>query len=316
MYDPSRDSMNQGLPYSQAPAASPYAPQQQQQQQQSNVPGMYPHQQQPNQPFVSQPYAAAQAASSMQHQHQQHGGYQQHPSTMMANLQQGGPAGPGHPYAMQQQQSQLQPPMMSAPQQQMMSVGGPFVGASQFHPLGAPNALPGVYPSPLPGAPFQQQKPSHQAPMDILGLADKAASAVQALAKQGGVAMTSPAMSAYASTVQQQHHHQQQHHQPPQGSGSAYQPFPRSSAAGPNMGGLPPPPPPPFSSSGPPYGMQQGGQQMPYGLQQFPPQGQSPPISGLQGTGYPVDDGSRRRGNKKSMQDLPVTVQYAVQVRP
>ena len=135
-----------------------------------------------------------------------------------------------------------------------------------------------------------------QGAIDILGLADKAASAIQAMGSSNIGNMGFP-----NTTVQQQHHPQQQHYPP-----SAQQQHPSSSYTpySSGMGGQQPPPPPSVQPNI--MQQQQQHQSQPYFQQQ-----QQQPFAAPQGD--PNSQSGRRRTTAK-LNELPLTVQYAVQV--
>ncbi|GKY91658.1 hypothetical protein MPSEU_000137700 [Mayamaea pseudoterrestris] len=217
--------------------------------------------------------------------------YYQNPQSMIGQSQQ---QHPPSQYGMQQMPPQMnQPPAVYSPPQQQPQTGygasgpmmnshqvggGPGIVPGSYGPSSGagPHGLPGSY-NPPTGSNWQQQPPPQ---LDIMGLADKAASAVQALSSQRG--------------MPQQHH---QHHQPPPmmsnyGAPSmSQQPMPGQYQ--PYGGGAP--------SSGLPPMAHPGMQQPSYQTATGPPQMQQ------QG-----NDAFKRRTQAR-IEDLPPSVQYAVQ---
>lgn len=259
-------NQQQGLPMNQQQTLSgmqqpnlSYPPQQQ--------PYLHQQQQQPpymqqQQPFVQQtgypPISQQGMPSSNSNMFQQ----QQQPQNNMMGLQQQQFVGNQPP------QQQYVPPMMN-----QLS---PFVQDPMMN-------------TPLGG--WQRQQEAAQIPVDILGLADKAASAIQAL----GANKLNPMGQGYAAP--QQHlagPPQQQQGYPLYGGGN------------------------PMGQGQPPImGMQQ--QQYPPQQQQFPPQQQLVGPGAFNRNNNNLDqqqqETTRRRRTTSSLVELPITVQYAVQVR-
>jgi len=228
-----------------------FPPQQQQFMQQQQQPNAF-QQQQPSNSFVSQGMQPIVPNPNIFQQPQQQ---QQYMQTMM-------------------NQQQQQPPPQYGQQQPLGS--GPLM-PNQPNNLSY-NAPPG------PGGWQQQQQPASQVPVDILGLADKAASAVQALANQGRLPLQQSAPGQM----------------PPPPSG--YPQHPQQ----PMLGSIPMP-----------LQQQPGQQQYPlppsYSGQQIAQQQQQPPRGPVY-TGNPAQQQHRRR-TTANLPDLPPMVQLAVQVR-
>lgn len=229
---------------------------------------------------------------------------------------------PYDPYASQgpPHHHQQQPPMMGQqapsnypyggsppPQQQQYSGSSQQYGGGSQPPYGG--GPPGSYlppqqqqPPPMiyggnppPQMPPQQSYPNtwQKAPpsggmVDILGLADKAASAVQALASQNQASR-----SAGLPYMQQMPPYPPQQQQPP--------PYGSPPSMSGGMNGMPPQPSP---MGYPPVNQS---------YQQVPPQ-QSPMYAGGGGGGGPADGFDGRRRTTATINDLPPSVQYAVQV--
>jgi len=191
----------------------------------------------------------------------------------------------GNPqYMGNQQQQQHQPNqfVQSPNMGNQLGMGGPptQMQPNQYQPQGT---IPGSYPPPAPGGWQQPQQlqlpppPQGQVPIDIMGLADKAASAVQALTNQNKM-QNSSASRMYSSGP----------------------PTPYS-----NYGGAPP-------MGGPPPQQQPGYMNMPYpGAQQQPP----PNPNSNQDQQHPLRrSGGGARRTEVNASQLPFSVQVAVTV--
>jgi Heterogeneous nuclear ribonucleoprotein Q acidic domain len=255
----------------QQPPNSGYAQQQQPPYMQQQQP---PPQQQP--PYMQQapPFAGQQPSGYSQNpqpgMQSQAGGIYQQPQMGQQQPPQTFNQNPMQPSYMQQQQSLANTPMVN-PQQ---STYGPIGGA----------------PPPLQ----QQQGAWQQEPLiDILGLADKAASAIQAL---GGSQTTSGI--------------QQQGYQQPGGATFQQQPGYGLPAYQPNSNMAP--------QQTVPSQQQQPQQFLPPYQQQRQQQQQQPPqqygAGSLPNAQRPGNDGAPRRRTTATISELPITVQYAVQV--
>ena len=197
------------------------------------------------------------------------------PGYTPSNITSGAPAynmGGGAPPAETQQLSSYGPSFVSNPTQQPLpypqqpGVGGGWNSSQQQ-----------AMPNPIGGA------------IDILGLADKAASAIQAL---GSSNIGSVGFANTAGQQQSRQHYTQSAHQ--QVSSSSYSPYNSG------MGGQQQQPrPPPMQST-----MMQ--QSQPYAHQQEQQQPMGAPQGDLMG---------QRRRTTAKIHELPMTVQYAVQVR-
>jgi Heterogeneous nuclear ribonucleoprotein Q acidic domain len=231
---------------------------------------------------------------------------------MGSSIVNSGPNMPGMPQSFQHQQpyGQQQPPFLQQQNQPYGHQSGYPPNASMQQSI--PNSSnPGVYPNNMMGQPqshasSQQQHPQYppqqqQAPMmnqpsqfvsdsqgsiDILGLADKAASAIQAL-------------GANKLNVMGQGYSTQLSHQPqPQQQG--YPPY--AGAMQPAMG------------QHPQMGMQPQMNMPPQQQAYLPPNQQFGAPGSLNRPDASMNAGSRRR-TTASFNELPVTVQYALQVR-
>jgi Heterogeneous nuclear ribonucleoprotein Q acidic domain len=233
------------------PQQQPYYPQQQSQQQPPYMPQSQSFVQQAGYP--PNPQQGVQSNTNVQYQ-------QSHMGNMMGQQQQSAFGGnPSTP------QSYMQQPMSTMNQQQ------PFVS----------NHLAAQQPG------WRQPQEPPQLSIDILGLADKAASAIQAL---GANKLNNPMGQGY--TPQLQHGGPS----PPQQGYSSYGPMNQGQ---PSL-----------------LGMQQQAQQFPsQQQQQYPPHHQHQHIA-HNSLGRNTDAGSQQAGRRRTtatLTELPVTVQYAVQ---
>ena len=251
----------------------------------SNIPGMppanfnFPGQQQQMQQYPPQQQQQIPPSSYMPQPVQQQS-YGQPSSYPIANTMQ--PQSGLSPNVTGMYQPQPNGMMMGQPQNQQ-----PFLGNPSSH----------QQPSPMMNQSSSQFVPNHlsqtlQGSIDILGLADKAASAIQALGANNKLNQAQPGYPPQQHMPPQQ----QQGYPPPYNTGSGM-----NQASNMNMQQPPRPGQPTFHQN-----------------QMYPPQQQHPPaFSGPNSMNQPPpqqQQGGRRR-TTASLHELPMSVQYALQVR-
>jgi hypothetical protein len=234
------------------------------------------------------------------YQPQQHPQQQQQQPPSMGNQQ---------PYmGNQQNQNQnqfVQPQFMGNQQQPGMGGPPPSIQNQNQYQQPLQGNMPGSYP-PTPGGWQQQhqQQPSHhpsqgQMPFDILGLADKAASAVQALASQNKMLMPSGPPSYSAPQAPLPGPHYSNYNSAPMGA-----PPPREQGYNNNMNAPYP--------NGPPPGQYHQGQ--PDHRQRQPDHRQGQPDHRQGQPDHRQGQPERRRRTKATISELSIPVQVAVMV--